>query len=116
MGLLPSMLRLLAKEYKRGAFGGGDMLTLGQQSVWATYGEVKKIISSEGVRPRELEANLYLKTKIPSEQKDLRSNFTNAEVFFKLLGVTNLSVLDISDYENADIICDLNYGMCLASQ
>lgn len=94
MGLLPSMLRLLVKEYKKGAFEGGDMLTLGQQSVLATYDEVKEIILSEGLHPCKLEVNLDLKTKTPMPN-GLNSNFTNAEVFFKLLGVNNLSVLDI---------------------
>jgi SAM-dependent methyltransferase len=86
-------------------------LTLGQQSIWATYDEVKEIILSEGIRPCKLEANLNLKTKIPGWQNSLNSNFTNAEVFFKLLGVTNVFVLDISNYENADIICNLNYDI-----
>lgn len=108
MGLLPSMLRLLVRECKKGIFGG-DMLTLGQQSVCATYDEVQEIILSESIHPCKLDANLNLKSKIQCSYPG--SNFTNAEVFFKLLGVNNLSVLDISAYEGADIICDLNYDI-----
>lgn len=44
MGLLPSMLHLLVKqEAKRGTFRG-NMLTLGQQIVCATYDEVEEMI------------------------------------------------------------------------
>lgn len=103
MGLAPSAIRFLAREHKNKPFKS-PALTLGRQAIWATYDEVKKLLISEGIQPQPLKDVPNLTTKIPTQP----SKFISDVVLFRLLNVEELYALDVSDYENADIIADLN--------
>ncbi len=103
MGLGPSAIRFLAREHKRKPFIS-PVLTLGRQSVWATYDEVRKILISEGIQPQPLEQDWDLTTKIPTQD----SKYISDTTLFRLFNVEELRQLDISDYQCADIILDMN--------
>jgi len=103
MGLSASAIRFLAREHKNKPFID-PVLTLGRQAVWVTYDEVKKILISEGIQPQPLKQDSNLTTKIPTQP----SKFISDIALFRLLNVEELYALDVSDYENADIIADLN--------
>ena len=109
MGLPIPWMRLIIREHKKEPFKG-KVLTLGRMAVLANYEEVVNLFSEEGVKPQPLDDNINTLTNIPSFKKmgDKYSNFTSDIVFFKLLGVESIEIMDVSDYENADITHDLN--------
>ena len=112
MGLpIPSM-RMILREHKEKAFKG-LALTLGRMAILATYEEVLKLFKEEGVQAHQIGKDTDLLTNIPSMRSSTgkESKFTNDEVFFKMLGFNSLETLDISDYENADHIVDMNLGI-----
>lgn len=95
------------REHLRRPFTGA-VCTLGRQRVVATYDQVVQMMHEEGYTPCALGIEQDLRTNIPSWQHTPAMRFTSDVVFFKLLGVGSLSAIDISDYERADIIWDLN--------
>lgn len=109
MGLpIPSM-RLIIREHKKEPLKG-HVLTLGRMAVLATYKEILNLFKEEGVTPKALDEDFDTRTNISSMRKSIgkMNSFTSDVVFFKLLGVDYLETLDISTYENADIIHDMN--------
>lgn len=108
MGILTSHIRLIARELTRHPVKG-RVLTLGQQAVYADLRTVGQILRAEGCSLQPLPANLNTSTKIPREQRSPKlRNRTNAQALFSLLGAESVHVLDVSNYEEADILCDLN--------
>ena len=103
MGLAPSVIRFLAREHKNKPFKS-PVLTLGRQAVWATYDEARKILISEGIQPQPLEEVTNLTTEIPTQSSKYISDIT----LFRLMNVEELQSLDVSDYEYADVIVDMN--------
>ncbi|MCO5383617.1 MAG: hypothetical protein NHB15_17340 [Methanosarcina barkeri] len=65
MGILPRHLNILAMEQKNYPIHG-EVLTLGQQAVYATYDEVTKIYNNNNVKVTDLPNNFNTKNKIPS--------------------------------------------------
>ena len=86
----------------------GDVLTLGQQAVYATLEDVRNIIKSHKIVPKEPKQNFDTRNKIPGWIGTHCENYTNAQTVFTLLGARNVFVADYSPYENPDILIDLN--------
>lgn len=107
MGILRQHIHLLAMELSHHPLKG-KVLTLGQQAVYGTLEEVKKIIKSHNVLPRDLPHNFDIKNKIPSWNETYMSRFTNAQTVLTLLGAEKVQVADCSSYENPDYLIDLN--------
>ncbi len=108
MGLIPSHLHLLAIEQKRHPMKG-DVLTSGQLAMYETLEDVKNIFISHGVPPKPLPEGFETKNKIPACIGTPRENFTNADAMLSMLGAEKVFVTDVSDYEGADYVMDLNY-------
>jgi len=109
MGILPKHLELLAIEQKRTPhFIKGDVLTLGQQSVYATLNEVLTIFSKHKISINPLPDGIDTKNKIPHWVGTPYENRTNAQTVLTLLGADSVCVADISPYENPEYIIDLN--------
>lgn len=107
MGLLKRHLYLLAIENKKHPIRG-DVLTLGQQAVYATLDEVKLLLKKERIYLNNLPLNFDTKNKIPSWKKTKYDNYTNCQTVLTLLGAKKIYVADVSSYENPDIIMNLN--------
>lgn len=109
MGLPLSSLRLILREHKKDPFRG-RVLTLGRMAVLATYEQVLTVFKEEGVIPADAELPKDRHTNIPSMKDGAGEErfFTSDQVFFKLLGVEKAEAMDISDYEKAEYLCDLN--------
>ena len=107
MGLPMPALRFLAREYKRKPFSG-PVLILGRQAVNATYEQILTMLKAEGIEPKPLPKDISLYTDIPSLQNGPNAKFASDKVFFLALGGLELFALDITDYEGADYIVDLN--------
>jgi SAM-dependent methyltransferase len=109
MGILKPHIELLCREkVKHEDFFCGDLLTLGQQAVYATQEEVLKILKRNHLKPQELPKNFDTKNKIPDWRNTPYDKNINAQTLFKLLGADNTLVADVSSYENPDFILDLN--------
>jgi len=107
MGLALPALRYLAREHKAKPFGE-KVLILGRQYVFATYAEVLDLLKKEGINPQPLDSDFDITTNIPKWKKHpINKDHTSDVAFFKLLG-SKLYAMDISDYEGADYIQDLN--------
>jgi SAM-dependent methyltransferase len=62
---------------------------------------VQQILRVHGCPARDLPEGFDTRSKV------FNDNNTNAQTLFALLGAVQVSVLDISDYQHADIVCDL---------
>ena len=107
MGILKSDIELICKQKKitKNLFKG-KTLVIGQQSIYANEFECKRIF---------LKHNIKFIDNFKHEKKTNIQHFINenadninSSFFFTLLGSNNVNHLDISKYENADIILDLN--------
>ena len=107
MGLPKPALQFLALEHGRKAFAG-TVVTLGRQCVYATLAECQKILLDAGIVPRELPSQAETQTQIPSWRGTKRERYTTDRAFFSLLGIDDCIAADCSDYEGAEITCDLN--------
>jgi len=109
MGLPVPWLRLIIREHKQEPFNG-RVLTLGRLAVLTTYNKTQNIFKEEGVDYHPLDDDMDTSTNIPrfKRNNDKYSRFTSDIVFFKLLGVDSIETMDVSNYEHADIIHDLN--------
>ena len=108
MGLAKPALRFIAREHKRKLFTG-PILTLGRQNVYATLDEVRQLLISEGITPTNLPSGEGTRTNIPSWFGTPYENNTSDVAFFRLLGATDIMALDYSNFENAEIVHNLNY-------
>lgn len=108
MGILTSTIHLLAKERHSYPIRG-RVLTLGQQAVFTDLPTVQRILQFHNCPSCPLPPGLDTGTKIAGWQRSpaLRGR-TNAQALFALLGADSVQVLDISDYEGADIVWDLS--------
>ena len=109
MGILKPHIEIICREkVKHEDFICGDLLTLGQQAVYATQKEALKILIRNNLKPRELPENFDAKNKIPDWRNTPYDKNINAQTLFKLLGADNTLVADVSSYEDPDFILDLN--------
>jgi hypothetical protein len=107
MGMLKAHIHLLAMETPRHPIKG-RVLTLGQQSIYATVPEVRKILERRGIAPPELAAGFDTANKIPAWRGTWWDRNTNAQTVLTLLGAKEVVVTDVSDYEGATLLLDLN--------
>lgn len=107
MGLAQSALHFLAREHRRRPFSG-PVLTLGRQGVMATLGEARRVVAAEGLTPASLPPGFDTRTNIPDWQRTRERRYISDAAFFRLLGLDDVRALDVSAYEHAEIIHDLN--------
>lgn len=107
MGLLKRHLYPLAIEEKNYPVKG-NVLTLGQQSVYATLDEVKVLFKKQGVSLNNLPMGFDIKNKIPDWKGTKYDNYTNCQTVLTLLGAEKVYAADVSNYENPDLIMDFN--------
>lgn len=107
MGFSLPVMRYIVREHKKEPFKG-KVLTLGRQRVVATYPQVIRMMRKESYTPSPIPDHMDLKTNIPAWRGTHLERCTSDVVFFKLLGIDDFAAMDISDYEKADIVWDLN--------
>src|SRR5262245_37054452 len=79
----------------------GDVFLLGRQTMHFTPAEAMDAIAATGLPIPEIEFRPDTHTRAAS------SGFIRDDDFFRLLGVPRVKAIDVSDYEGAEIICDL---------
>ena len=102
MGIPRGTVRLLLDEARARPFSG-SLLELGRMSIYATLGEIERW-AREQRTPLAPVADLAL-----SHQPELAAaGCLDDRSFFRLLGCERVSSSDVSDWEGADHILDLN--------
>lgn len=103
-----SLIRLIAKEHSNAPICG-RVLTLGRQTFSVTIDEAVSILRSEGV---DVSADRISQTKTMTLDSETRygagATITDKQ-FFNLLGDCEVNAMDVSTYENAEIIHNLNF-------
>lgn len=107
MALTLSAIRLLARAHARKPFSG-PILTLGRQAVIATVEQCETAIRAAGLAPHPLPPDMARGPSVPAHQGGATARFTNDACLFWMLCGATVESLDVSDYEDADHIHDLN--------
>lgn len=102
MGIAKGTIKLMMKEGLKRPLKG-LALTLGRQFVWVTQKELNEMANQMGF---ELVKNIPLELSTHASLKE--KGFVSDRFLFLSLGFSDLKSLDYSNYENADIIADLN--------
>ncbi|MBI5346627.1 MAG: hypothetical protein HZB76_05760 [Chlamydiae bacterium] len=104
MGLAKGAIKILMQEMKRKPFSG-SILTLGRQDIFITYEVLQSIAKKFRVALQKLKTDEIL---LSSKEQYKKKNYIADSTLFKALGFSECKTLDISDYESADYIFDLN--------
>lgn len=103
MGLLPQMARVLLNEHKYRPITG-KVLLIGRQTVPLSPDNAMKLISDEGVAIRP-----GVTVALDHTTRNARDhNFIADRSLFNLFSDATVQALDVSDYEGAEIVCNLN--------
>lgn len=100
---LPAYTRMLLDMHKNEPFTG-TFLQIGRQTVPFTLKEAEAFLRSEGVGPSPNASVLVAFDKTAAGKPD----WINDETFFELFCKAKVESLDVSPYENASIIHDMN--------
>lgn len=106
MGIPRGTVRLLLEEAKRRPFGG-TVLQLGRSSVYFTQGDLEGWAALHGFElapPSEDGADVTLS----HDPRLARQGCLSDESLFRQLGFDRVMACDISDWEGAEVIVDLN--------
>jgi SAM-dependent methyltransferase len=106
MGLVRGNLHIIAMEHREHPVRG-RVLVLSQQAVYATPDEVREIIVQHGGVPCELKKQ-DTRHRIPGWKGTPFDVYTNCQAAMMLMGAQDVKTCDISDYEGADYLFDLN--------
>ena len=104
MGIMRTYLHLLLKEHV--TFPVKDrVVTLGQQTVLASMEDVQSVFRLHGCPSKPLPPDFDTRSRTISSPY---ADSIDGRTLFMLLGADSVHVLDLSEYEGADIIWDLN--------
>ena len=105
--IVPTLARLLIREHIYKPIQG-KVLTLGRQTISMTYDEVMELFQQEDYIPPQDVLDEITITRDKKTRVGAGTDFITDELFFALLGVKELITMDVSSYEKADIVHDLN--------
>ena len=105
--IVPTLARLLIREHIYRPIQG-KVLTLGRQTIAMSYEQTIAVLSQEGYTPSEQALRQVASTNDMITRVGKGTNFITDEAFFGLLGIKELLVLDVSSYEGAQIVHNLN--------
>lgn len=115
MGIRFSTVRLLAEILPEiGALSDRRLLTLGVQDCYFSYEEIVVFLQRHRLTYRATKREDIELTKgfkwVPAEDAHLYRQYIHQRTFFSLLGFSNSNVtaLDASNYEGAELVHDLN--------
>jgi len=104
MGLARGAIKLIAETVRDHQITG-RVLVIGKQDVWGTEKEVIRWLRQCDLSPVPCATRISLKPDL------LRLNFIQDTSLFQMMGFREVVTLDYSDYEGAEIICDLNHPL-----
>lgn len=104
MGMTLPVAELIAREHQRSAFRGRG-LEFGKSTIFLAPDQLKALFGNLGLTPRSSTIELDLATTA-AKQHPNREFITN-DTFYRWLGLDQIDVLDVSDFEGADIVHDV---------
>jgi hypothetical protein len=104
MGITPLFADMLICEHKHRPLPRVVHL-MGRQTIHFSHEVALQLMQARGVEPHDVTPELD--TSTAGAQSD-SSDFITDETFFKMLGVEEVRAIDVSNYEGADIIVNLN--------
>lgn len=105
--IVPTLARMLIREHIYRPIKG-RVLTLGRQTISMTYEQFIELLKQENF-PIAGQILEDVKIKYDNQTRaGKETNFIRDEVFFDLLGIKKINVMDVSNYEGADILHNLN--------
>lgn len=110
MALTISAIRILARSAARRPFQG-PVLTFGRQGVIATLPQCESVLREEGLEPHPLPDDMDRGPNVPAFRSGPGAAYTNDQCLFWMLTGQAVQSLDVSDYENADHVADLNFAL-----
>lgn len=102
MGIVRGSARLILDEARRLPFSG-TVLELGRMAVFLRQDELTSWARSQGVTLADVP-----ELTLSHEPRLATQGCLSDTSFFRLLGFDEVVSVDVSDYEGADVICDLN--------
>jgi len=105
--IVPTLARMLIREHIYRPIKG-KVLALGRQTIAMSYEQLIELLEQEKF-PVSEETLKDMKIKYDTQTRvGKETDFISDEFFFNLLGIEKVDVMDVSDYEGADILHDLN--------
>lgn len=105
--IFPTLARLIVRELLYKPISG-KVLCLGRQRIGMTYREVMELLEQEGFTPSAESADKAAAGRDQRTRGGKGTDFISDDAFFGLLGVNELLAMDVSPYEGADIVHNLN--------
>jgi hypothetical protein len=99
VGIMVPIARMILREHKRKPITG-DLLLIGRQSVPLTPEDARTMIRQEGLEPRDVTPAIDTTTGV-AEGRNCDAGF------FSLFTDVRVRALDVTDYEGAEIIHDM---------
>ena len=104
MGLARAAIKLIAETVRCHKISGRALI-IGKQDVWGTEEDIIRWLRESGLTPASFEPEL-------SRKPDFRRlDFIQDTSLFRLMGFGEAITLDYSDYEGAEIICNLSHPL-----
>lgn len=105
--IVTPLARLIIREHLYKPIQG-SVLTLGRQTVGMTYEEVLELAREEGYIVPDHTQRAIAPTRDQKTRHGKGTSFISDDVFFRLLGSKEMLAMDVSNYEAADILHDVN--------
>ena len=105
--IVPTLARLIVREHLHKPLGS-RVLCLGRQVPFMNYKQVIELLNQEGFTPTPESAEKAKASPDRDTREGRGTNFISDTGFYGMLGVEDLSVMDVSTYEGADTIHNLN--------
>ena len=105
--IVPTLARLIIREHLYKPIQG-NVLTLGRQTIAMTYEQLIELSQQEGFLISEDDLKRITVSQDQKTRFGKGTGYISDDVFFSLFGIRQIHVMDVSDYEGADIIHDLN--------
>jgi hypothetical protein len=105
MGLLPQVTRLMLREHNRKPIAG-KFLFVARQTTYTTEAQAARLLEQEGV-PLNESRKVVIDADTRATKASQGEYITDASLL-SFFSTASVESLDLSAYENAAIICDLN--------
>lgn len=102
MGIARGAIRVLMEEARRRPFAG-SVMTLGRQDVFVTF---EQLLHLGGIA--EYDAPQPVEPEVTSSSEWAEQRFISDNCLLRYLGFSDIQSLDVSDYEGARWVVDLN--------
>ena len=104
MAIFPQTAAMILKEHSHRSITG-TVLLVGRQTVMLTFDEVRALLATEGVPLRE---DFVQEIDLATVSARNTSDYITDSAFFSMFCDAKIIALDVSAFEGAEIVHDLN--------